>query len=100
MCLVLNSRHLLLLSVPPDCIQVLQQLVHESLRDTRGAPVSKVMRHLEGLLWDPVVTLPLEVLKSECALWGSSVALAQLLCIIDVGAWVHVSDVVLLGVQS
>ena len=96
--LILHPRHLLLLSVPPYRVEILEELVHECLRDAGGTAVPEVVRDLEGLFGDPVVALPLEVLQCQSALRRTRVTLAQLLRVVDVGAWVHIADVVLLGV--
>lgn len=96
--LILHPSHLLLLSVPPYCVKVLQQLIHECLRNTGRAPVPEVVRHLKGLLGNPIIALPLEILQCQSTLRGACVTLAKLLRVVDVGARVHVTNVVLLGV--
>ena len=54
---VLDGVYLLLLSLPPYAIKVLEELVHERLGDIGSALVPEVMCYFEGLVWDPVLAL-------------------------------------------
>ena len=57
------------------------------------------MRNFECLLWDPILALSLEVLEAEVTLIDPSVALLELLRLVDIRAWVHVSDIVFLCIK-
>jgi len=72
--IVLNACNRFLLSVPPDLVEISQQLIHERLRDSAGTAVSEIVCHPEGFFRDPVFLLTLEILEGSCGLGCSGVA--------------------------